>query len=101
MGATLALAGIAGLLTVADDLRHVGELVGVLSIFLAGIVLLVAARSAAAMKFAVLPWIAVGIAAGMLLGAAIDHMLFSVGLGTIVGAVVARWRRLVTKNDPR
>lgn len=38
----LALVGIAviGFLTVADDLRHIGELVGVGSIMLSGLVLL-------------------------------------------------------------
>ncbi len=41
LGIILILAGIIGFLTVADDLRHKGELLGVGSILISGLVLLV------------------------------------------------------------
>lgn len=41
LGIVLVLAGIIGFLTVADDLRHKGELLGAGSILLSGLVLLV------------------------------------------------------------
>jgi len=40
LGIILILAGIIGFLTVADDLRHKGELLGVGSILMGGLVLL-------------------------------------------------------------
>jgi hypothetical protein len=43
-GITLIVIGIAGFLTVADDLRHTGELFGVGSILALGIILVVVAR---------------------------------------------------------
>lgn len=41
-GVILVVAGVVGFLTVADDLRHKGELLGVGSILICGLVLLVA-----------------------------------------------------------
>jgi hypothetical protein len=41
IGVALVVAGILGFFTVADDLRHTGELMGVGSILLLGIVLIV------------------------------------------------------------
>lgn len=40
LGAALVLLGVLGFLTVADDLRHGGEIVGVGSVLLTGILLL-------------------------------------------------------------
>jgi len=40
LGIILILAGIIGFLTIADDLRHKGELLGVGSILMGGLVLL-------------------------------------------------------------
>ena len=39
VGITLIVAGILGFLTVADDLRHTGELMGVGAVLLAGLVM--------------------------------------------------------------
>jgi hypothetical protein len=40
LGAALILLGLAGFLTVADDLRHKGELFGVSTVLASGLVLL-------------------------------------------------------------
>ena len=84
-GIVLVIAAMIGFLTVADDLGHAGELAGVASLLLAGIVLL-ASGNAATKGFA-LHWVAVGIGLGILAGAVFNHMLAGVGGGAALGAI--------------
>lgn len=82
VGTFFVIAGIVGFFTVADDLRHVGEILGVASIVVAGIVML--AGSVASLPLTHLParWIALGILAGIPIGAGLDNMIFGVTVGT-------------------
>jgi hypothetical protein len=84
-GIMLVIAGRIGFLTVADDLRHPGELAGVASLLLAGIVLVASGRPAT--RGLALHWVAVGIGIGIVAGAAFDHMLVGLGGGAALGAI--------------
>ena len=87
-GGLIALAGI-GFITVADDLRHTGELFGVLGILLAGITLLIAGFWPKASSMLALQWVAAGIGIGMVGGAALDRMVAGVCVGAALGLVMA------------
>jgi len=84
-----ALIGIIGFFTVADDFRHSGEIVGVGSVLLAGVILLIGEIRWSTTRHLRLQWIAFGLLAGSILGAGLDNMLLGVGLGTAVGIMVA------------
>lgn len=87
-GSFLTLAGIFGFFTVADDLRHVGEFVGVASIMFSGLILL--AGSFHHRLIGVLPvrWTTFGTLSGIILGAGIDDMFMGVAIGITAGTLV-------------
>jgi len=89
VGALLVVIGAAGFLTVADDLHHVGEVLGVGSVFFVGILLLVAGSpKSRAGRLAV--WSLAGaVAMGAVAGAATDNVPVGVGGGLIIGLVMA------------
>jgi hypothetical protein len=87
IGVVLVTAAALGFLTVADDLRHKGELAGVGGVLLAGCVLLVAGMNHPATRGLALHWVAVGIGIGIVAGAAFDHVLAGVGGGAALGAL--------------
>jgi hypothetical protein len=87
IGVVLVMAGALGFLTVADDLRHKGELAGVGGVLSAGCVLLVAGMNPPATRGLALHWVAVGIGIGIVAGAAFDHVLAGVGGGAALGAI--------------
>jgi hypothetical protein len=86
-GIVLILGAALGFFTVADDLRHKGELAGVGGVLLAGCVLLVAGMNPPATRGLALHWVAVGIGIGIGAGAAFDHVLAGVGGGAALGAI--------------
>lgn len=88
-GATLVLLSLLGFLTVADDLRHVGELVGVGAILIAGLALLGAGFESVVSRRLALPWVAVGVLAGAAAGAPVDRMPLLASAGFLVGVGVA------------
>lgn len=88
-GALLAVIGAAGFLTVADDLHHVGEVLGVGSIFFIGILLLVAGSPKSRSGRLAVWSLAGAVGAGAVAGAAIDNMPAGVGGGFIIGLLVA------------
>lgn len=88
LGVTLVLIGILGFFTVADDLRHVGEFVGVLSITLSGIILVGGSFEHRLTRFLPVRWMAIGTLSGIVLGAGLDNMFLGVPLGFTVGAVI-------------
>jgi hypothetical protein len=88
LGIFFVLIGIIGFFTVADDLRHSGELIGVGSVLLAGVILLIGQSRWATTRHFRLQWITFGLLAGSILGAGLDNMLLGVGLGTAVGIMV-------------
>ena len=89
LGTFFVLIGIIGFFTVADDFRHSGEIVGVGSVLLAGVILLIGQSRWATTRHLRLQWIAFGLLAGPILGAGLDNMFLGVGLGTAVGIMVA------------
>ena len=88
-GAVLLLVGAVGVLTVADDLRHTGELLGVAGIVCAALCLLVAGFDHRITKRVAIQWVAVGIGVGEIAGVAFDHMVFGVGGGAVMGLLLA------------
>jgi hypothetical protein len=85
LGIFLVVLGVVGFLTVADDLRHTGEMWGVGSVLVAGFVLLGSLR----VKKLALQWLALGLLAGILVGAGLDNMPLGIGLGAALGALPA------------
>lgn len=88
-GLLLMLIGALGFLTVADDLRHTGEILGVSAILAAGAVLLLGGLRFPRLPSAAARFLAGGILAGIPLGAALDLMLPGVVAGAAVGTVIA------------
>ena len=89
-GSILVVSAILGFLTIADDLRHVGEFVGVSSILLAGLVLLAGSFNHRILLILPVRSMAVGIFMGMILGAVLDNMILGVGIGLTLGTGVGR-----------
>ena len=89
VGALLVVIGAAGFLTIADDLRHVGEVLGVGSVFFIGILLLVAGSQKSRSRRLALWSLAGAVGVGALAGAAIDRMPVGVGGGLIIGLLMA------------
>jgi len=89
LGSVLIIVSVVGFATVADDLRHVGELLAVTSIVIAGLALVVASFPNPASRNLSLPWVAAGSLVGSLAGAATDHMAIGVGGGVVLGCILA------------
>jgi hypothetical protein len=92
-GFTLIGVAIIGYLTVADEFHHMGELIGVTGVLIAGIFLVVAGYQNYISERIALQWISVGIGAGLIKGAAIDNMLFGLILGVFTGFMTALLKR--------
>jgi hypothetical protein len=90
IGAVLVTCGILGYFTVADELRHTGEFIGVSSVLLAGIILLmVDSRKKITVKLAI-QWIAFGLLAGIPIGGIVlDNMFLGIVLGIAAGVILA------------
>lgn len=101
-GALLVLIAAAGFLTVADDLRHVGELLGVGSILLIGLLVFASSfLSSASDRVAVL-WLAGAIGLGAAAGGATNHMTAGVVGGLAAGgALAAIFRRRRAREASR
>jgi hypothetical protein len=78
-----------GFLTIADDLRHVGELLGVGSILFIGLPLLIAGSSKSSLSRPAALWVAGAIGIGAVGGALLDNMPAGLCLGLTVGVVIA------------
>lgn len=89
IGSFLVVTGVAGFFTVADDLRHVGELLGAGSVFLVGLLLVMAGSVKSVRGHVSLLGLAVGIGIGALAGAAVGSMAAGVVGGSLVGILIA------------
>ena len=96
-GCALAVIALLGFLTVADDLRHVGELVGVASILFAGLALLAAGFGNVMSRHLAIQWLAAGFLGGALIGASIDNMLLGEAIGAVIGLTLAARFRVRTQ----
>lgn len=92
-GFTLILIALLGYATVADDLRHTGELAGVTAILITGLALLSAGYSHRLSEKLAMQWIAVGVGIGAAVGAATDEMGTAVAAGVALGFVLAHLLR--------
>jgi hypothetical protein len=92
-GCTLIAAASIGFLTVADELRHTGELSAVLGVLLSGVALLAAGLFPEIASVLALKWVPVGIAAGALAGAVADRVEIGVAVGVALGVLLAWLRR--------
>jgi len=78
-----------GYVTVADDLRHVGEFMGVTAILISGFAFLAAVYSNRLSEKLAAQWVAVGVGIGAAVGAATDEMGSGVAGGVALGFVLA------------
>lgn len=102
-GILLIVVGCLGFVTVADDLRHTGELFGVAAILAIGIVLVISEFDHPISRRLALHWVAVGVGTGVLVGAAIDNVPICVSCGAVLGTLgsaVMGTRRHRTPNNP-
>ena len=86
-GLLLVVAGCIGVMTVADDLDHPGELFAVGGILFAGLVLLADGSKVFRLHGVPLCWVVVGIGAGEVVGAVVDRVPIGVGGGAVIGAI--------------
>ena len=90
IGAVLVTCGILGYFTVADELRHTGEFIGVSGVLLAGIILMMVDSRIKFLENLAIQWIAFGLLAGIPIGGIVlDNMLLGVGLGIVAGVILA------------
>jgi hypothetical protein len=90
VGAILVICGIGGYFTVADELHHLGEFIGVSTVLLAGIILLMADGKTRTAGRPAIQWMAFGLLAGIPFGGIVlDNMLIGVGTGLLIGTALA------------
>jgi hypothetical protein len=92
-GVAVTLLGVLGFFTVADDLRHTGELWGTGSFLAAGLCLLVAGSTGPPRSWLAFQWLGAGFALGIPLGAWLDNMPVGVSIGAGLGLALAYLRR--------
>lgn len=93
LGSVLIVASAIGLFTVADELRHTGELFGVLAVLLCGVSLVLAGLCPRLSPVVALQWAPVGILLGALVGSVVDRVVVGVLAGSLLGILLARRRR--------
>ena len=89
VGSLLVLIGILGFFTIADDVRHVGEILGVGTVLVIGLLLRVAGSTRSASIRAAAFYLSGALGIGGLVGTAMDHMELGIGGGLTVGVVLA------------
>jgi hypothetical protein len=90
IGVILIACAIFGFLTVADDLRHTGELIGILSLLLSGIILFFVPSTKVILKNFSQEWVAFGILFGFSIGGVVlDNMFIGIVFGIVIGIFIA------------
>lgn len=98
-GGLVVVVGVLGFLTVADDVRHTGELWGSASLLTAGMCLLLAGYGCAISRWLAVQWFALGLLAGVPVGAWLDDMPMGVAVCAAIGLGVAYLRRPGSTGD--
>jgi hypothetical protein len=93
IGFILIVISVIGFFTVADEFRHMGELICVSGVLLAGIFLVTAGFQNLVTRHFAFQWVPVGIASGLLLGAVMDDMLAGIFTGIFTGLLIAFLKR--------
>jgi len=78
-----------GYLTVADELRHIGEFLAVTGVLVSGMALVAASSSNALSRRFALEWLAIGVLIGAFFGGAIDNMYVGLAVGMVGGLSTA------------
>ena len=91
-GLAVVALSLAGVVSVADDWRHVGEIAGTVAVFLGGLALVGDGLGVLAGRLA-LRWIPLGLLAGAFAGAVADRMAAGVTGGLVLGLILAYLRR--------
>ncbi len=89
LGIVLIVMGCMGFVTVADDLRHTGELFGVAAILTIGVLLVASEWNLPISRRLPLRWVAVAIGTGAMVGAAIDRVAMCTSCGAVLGTLGA------------
>lgn len=101
IGSILVALGLVGYLTVADDLRHLGEFFGVSSVLVSGLALLLAGLFPRWESTLALSCVPLGIGVGLIIGALVNEVPVGAVLGIALGLLVARARRTTDRAfDP-
>ncbi len=93
LGCLLVTVALVGFITVADDIRHTGELFVVLGILFSGAALGVAGLFPRVLSVLALHWVPAGVAVGAIVGVVTDRVMYGVSVGSAAGLVLARLRR--------
>lgn len=93
LGSSTALLAVIGFATVADDLRHTGELIGTACVLAAGACFLLAGYAPKLAGRLALQWLALAFLLAVPLGAWLDNMIVAVLLCAPLGLALAYLRR--------
>lgn len=89
-GAVISIFALLGFFIVADDLRHTGELIGVIAMLAAGVILFFEEKLDLLIRINSSKWIAFGLLAGIPIGGIVlDNMIAGEILGLLAGTVAA------------
>jgi hypothetical protein len=103
-GITFLLLGSLGYLCIAEDPRHLYEIVGVSAVFVAGALLTVSGFHWLAVRPIMARSLASGLLAGIVVGIAVGDITNGVALGlafgAMAGAVIVRLQRRREPSDP-
>lgn len=90
LGTILVILGSLGLLTVADEGRHVGELQGVTTMMVAGLIFLLIDFRFPVFRRVALQWISICLLACIPIGGVwLDNMPVGIGIGLLSGILLA------------
>jgi hypothetical protein len=89
VGWLLVALSVVGFLTVADDFRHMGEVLDMTSMLLIGVLLVIADSATSRSTRVAMLWLAGAVGIGAAVGAAIDTMVVGTGGGLIIGLLLA------------
>lgn len=90
IGIILCIFAIIGYLTVADDIRHTGEFIGVSTVLISGIIFIFVDNKILILKRLSIQWIAICILLSIPLGSVLlDNMILSIGIGIVTGILLA------------
>jgi hypothetical protein len=97
-GLAMVALSLVGVVSVADDWRHVGEIAGTVALFLGGLALVGDGLGILAERLA-LRWVSLGLLAGAFAGAVADRMAAGVAGGLVLGLILAHLRRTPRAAD--
>lgn len=90
IGIILSIFAIIGYLTLADDIRHTGEFIGVSSVLISGIIFIFVDNKISILKRLSLQWIAICILLSIPIGGVLlDDIIVALCIGIVIGILLA------------